>query len=328
MKRRAGSATAIMLGMLFTLSAISVSAQRRGGEADRRRLARVIEESRSGSEMDPQTIEVGDRERTFWIHYPSGGRSERMAVVISLHGGGGNGKFSAQATGFNQIAERERFIVVYPDGSGNRKDILLTWNAIGCCAQAVEDKVDDVAFIDALISKLSRHPNVDPKRIYVTGHSNGAMMTHLIGARLSDRVAAIAPVAGALFAASPKPNGKVPTLMINGSADTAVPLAGGWSVNYPVNKAQNAPYLSQKETTEFWAKNNGCSMQTAAVRSGNVERRSFRGCSRDKDVEYITVIGGNHAWPGGRSRQAGDEPSVEMNASAVIWEFFSKHRLQ
>ena len=90
---------------------------------------------------------------------------QRVPLVIVLHGGGGNASISMKATGFNEKAMKESFIVVYPQGSSRFKDIMLTWNAVHCCGFAMENKIDDISFISQLIDKLCREQPVDPKRI-------------------------------------------------------------------------------------------------------------------------------------------------------------------
>ena len=130
-------------------------------------------------------------------------------------------------TGFTRKVEPERILVVYPEGSGRFKTRPLTWNVGHCCGHALEKRVDDVGFISALIDKLSAQYPVDPARIYVTGMSDGAMMSHRIGNELSPRIAAIAPVVGALFGDEAPPTRAVSALMINGLLDKSVPPQGG-----------------------------------------------------------------------------------------------------
>jgi polyhydroxybutyrate depolymerase len=92
-------------------------------------------------------------------------------------------------TGFDAVADRHGVIGVYPDGVGR------SW-ADGLNTPAERAGVDDVAFIRALIDRVTRQYANDPHRVYAAGMSNGAMMTELLGCRLANRVAAIAPVAG------------------------------------------------------------------------------------------------------------------------------------
>ena len=121
-----------------------------------------------------------------------------MPLVVVLHGGGGNAENIEEVTGFSEKADEEGFIVVYPDGSGRLDRYLLTWNAGFCCGYALENNIDDVGFIRALIEYLQEKYAINRNMIYVTGISNGGMMSYRLGAELSDIVAAIAPVAGSI----------------------------------------------------------------------------------------------------------------------------------
>ena len=103
-------------------------------------------------------------------------------MVISLHGGGGNVRQHRVSSGTDAAADRYAYIAVFPNGSGRLGDRLLTWNAGNCCGYAQHQNVDDVTFISRLIDDLQRRTAMDPRRIYVAGHSNGGMMAHTVWA--------------------------------------------------------------------------------------------------------------------------------------------------
>ena len=168
-----------------------------------------------------QTLVHAALTRRYLVRAPGGltRTSAPIPLVIVLHGGGGNAENAEQMTGFTRKVEPERVLVVYPEGIGRFKTRPLNWNVGHCCGHALEKRVDDVGFISALIDKLSARYPVDPARIYVTGMSNGAMMSHRIGSELSPRIAAIAPVVGALFGDDAPPPRAVSALMINGLLD-------------------------------------------------------------------------------------------------------------
>jgi len=98
----------------------------------------------------------------------------------------------------DKLADRETFVAVYPNGTGRFGNRLLTWNAGACCAYAMSNNVDDVGFVRALVTKLTESIPIDRRRIYATGLSNGAMMSHRLAAEAADLIAAIAPVAGGM----------------------------------------------------------------------------------------------------------------------------------
>jgi polyhydroxybutyrate depolymerase len=217
--------------------------------------------------------------------------------------------------------------VVYPNGSGPVKDVLLTWNAEGCCSYAMDNDVDDVAFIRILIEKLTADYAVDEKRIYATGFSNGAMLSFRLGAALTEKLAAIAPVSGAMFESSEDPKGRLPVLIIHGTADTAVPFDGGYSQRRQIKRAQREPYKSVSYAATLWAKNNGCRAKPLERQAGRVIIDAYGGCVAGNDVEIYKIVDGAHAWPGGRrGRDEADAPSTDISATDIIWDFFKAHK--
>jgi polyhydroxybutyrate depolymerase len=250
---------------------------------------------------------------------------ERVPLVLVLHGGGGNAANAERMTGFTEKARKEGFIVVYPEGSGSLKTSLLTWNAGHCCGYAMKHAVDDVGFIRALIDDLSRRYPVDPKRIHVTGMSNGGMMTHRLGIELSDRLASIAPVVATVFGDEKKPRRPVSALMINGMLDENVPHKGGTPGGRGAQAWDGTPARPALAQAEFWAAADGCS--TERLREDTVAWRYWRyRCPSGGAVELYLLKDNGHAWPGGQpGSRRGDKPSTSMNATDVIWKFFEAH---
>jgi polyhydroxybutyrate depolymerase len=273
-----------------------------------------------------QTLRHGGRERTYVLRLPSGiaRESGALPLVIVLHGGGGNARNAEAMTGFTAKAEAERFIVVYPEGTSRRAP-LLTWNAGHCCGYAMEQRVDDVGFIRALIDTLSAIHRIDRKRVYVTGMSNGAMMAHRLGIELSGEIAAIAPVVGAVFGDESRPRSPVSAIMINGMLDESVPYSGGQSGGRGRQAWDGTPTSPALDQARFWAHANNC---TATLRTE--DRGAYlvgrQECPSPVGVEIYSVKDNGHAWPGGRSgSRLGDAPSTALNATDVIWAFFRAH---
>jgi polyhydroxybutyrate depolymerase len=279
-----------------------------------------------------QSLTHDGQQRSFLVHDFSSGHT--ASLVIVLHGGGGNALNVAEQTGFDRVAQREKLIVVYPNGSGRRKDKLLTWNAGHCCAYALQHKIDDVGFISALIDHLLANYPIDPARVYVTGLSNGGMMTHRIGYMLSDKVAAIAPVIAALFGDEPQPTQPVPTLIINGAVDETVPANGGTLgatsssrplLRHMLANAADRPVLPALAQVDYWAKTNGCQYTTSSQQR-NALWIQHTDCRRDADVQFYSVSNNGHAWPGGTApRDGAAKPVTDFDASEVIWAFFKQH---
>jgi polyhydroxybutyrate depolymerase len=183
-------------------------------------------------------IQVGGLERRYIVHVPPGyDGSKPGPVILMFHGGGGTAQGAMRETRWAAKADKEGFLAVFPEGTrpdpsqparfaGNPQ----TWNdgSSRLNVGAAERKVDDDGFVRALLDDLAARFAVDTRRIFVTGFSNGASMSFRIGRELANRVAAIAPVAGADWADEPpKPVRPVPLLYITGTADPLNPIDGG-----------------------------------------------------------------------------------------------------
>jgi len=260
------------------------------------------------------------RERTWLIHVPAAVKHHRpMPLVVALHGGGGRGEGLVAMSGLSDLAEQEGFLVVYPNGTNRLlNDHLLTWNAGDCCGYERDAGVDDVGFIGAMLDMLETGYPVDPARIFVTGMSNGGMLTHLIGSALAGRIAAIAPVAGALPPQCPHPEQPVAVIMFHGTADEHVPYTGGWGKKALDRKARRA---SVADAVRFWTSADGCSATPVAESSVHILTQTWPGGVQGTEVTLVTVNGGGHAWPGGTKGRwlGGDTPTREINASEVMW---------
>ena len=268
------------------------------------------------------TVTVAGTSRSYIVHVPPARRSGPYPLVVLMHGGGGNARQAMSAYRMNEVADREGFLVAYPDGSGRRDGVLLTWNAGNCCGYAMDRGVDDVAFIRAMVAQIDRDYGVDRSRVYATGMSNGAMMAYRLGCEAADLFAAIAPVAGALNI-SCRPSDEVAVVIFHGTADEHVPYGGGTGskareerVDRPVSHA-----------TDVWRNANGCTRELPEVKRGSVRRRDWAGCREGTAVTLFTIQGGGHSWPGGvpPRRRAADRPTQELSASEEMWKFFAVH---
>jgi polyhydroxybutyrate depolymerase len=178
-------------------------------------------------------IEVDKRSRTCLVHVPPKYDPKKPTpVVLAFHGGGSNAEQMIKFCGLNETADKHGFIVVYPSGTG-RLEKLLTFNGGNCCGYAMTNRVDDVACTRALLDDLAKVVNVDPKRVYATGMSNGAIMSYRLASELSDRIAAIAPVGGPMGTETCSPKRPVSVIHFHGKDDEFAPFKGGKGKGVP-----------------------------------------------------------------------------------------------
>ncbi len=269
-------------------------------------------------------LRIGSSTRSAEVRAPRAAvmGNTRRPLVIALHGGGGNADNAERMTGFTALVEREGIVVAYPNGSGRRERRLLTWNARHCCAVAMERNVDDVAFLSALIDTLVASQQVDPARVFVTGMSNGAMMSHVAGWRLAGKVKAIAPVVGTIFGDEPPAPAPVRAIIFNGMKDASVPFAGGAPGGIGRREWQRDARPSLEQGA-YWARANGCGAEPRRDSVANVVTYRWP-CPRGREVELHAVVDGGHAWPGGQSgrRRGGDRVPPTPKATEMIWAFF------
>ena len=235
----------------------------------------------------------------------------------------------AALTRLNNKADTAEFVVVYPEGAQNPSG-LKTWNAGFCCgANANLLNTDDVGFISRLIDTITAKYRIDSKRVYATGHSNGAMMCYKLANDLSQKIAAIAPNAGAFQMRSEyRPQRNVPVIHVNSLSDDKAKYEGGASSNIEFSGLYNKPVDSCLSVIAARA---GCKPAKQLVNSAPLYSlyrwTDCEGSSMDV-LLYLTRDGG-HSWPGGEQGVSldGDPPSKAFQNNYVIWEFFKRFRL-
>jgi polyhydroxybutyrate depolymerase len=279
----------------------------------------------------------GGLRRRYIVHVPHGMTNGPFPMMLALHGGGGNAQQFKDENGLDAVAEQGRFFAVYPDGTGPLAGRLLTWNAgTNCCGWAKDHDVNDVQFLADVVSDLARRAPVDLHRIYVTGHSNGAIMAYRLAAERSDLVAAIVPVSGAMAVASFAPTRHVAVLDIHSVDDPRALYDGGIGPPFPGtdNRVNHMPVLAGLSA---WARANGCGdslypgntrQGTGSNRGQTVTRLQYRGCAPDGPVEHLRLTGVGHGWPGARARPLmrgilGPATTI-INASEEAWRFAAR----
>lgn len=269
-------------------------------------------------------LDMQGRERTYKLHIPQKyDKTKPTPLVFVIHGGGGNADNVEEMSGFTPLSDSEGFIVCYPSGSGKLKNFLLTWNTCNCCGYAMDINSDDVGFFSAMIEDISGKINIDKSMIYATGISNGGMMSYLLGCRLSDKFAAVGPVAGALNCDC-APTNPISAIIFHGMKDEHVLYEGG----VPKKQADSHPRVdkSVEYAVNFWATHNGSDKTPETNDTGNLKKDVYKNGKAGTEVVLYTIKDGGHSWPGGKKGYPqGDPPSQEINATKTMWEFFKAH---
>lgn len=239
---------------------------------------------------DNRTVTVGTLERSYSVHVPpSYTGDEPFPVVIDFHPLGGSGASWRSASGWTSIADREGFIVVWPDGVGN------SWNVGRCCSTASRERIDDVAFARAIIAQLAAEACVDASRVYATGCSNGGGMAYKVACDAADVIAAVAPVdfdcatgsSDAPSCGGCEPARPISAIQFRATSDFAVPYQGGagprGEVVFPGSEANLAD----------WAELNGC-VGPATPLAEQPACVTHSTCDEGVEATLCTVENGTH----------------------------------
>jgi len=258
-------------------------------------------------------------ERTYVLHIPTGYDAARPTpLVLAFHGVGLNAEEMIRISGLSKQSDTSGFIVVYPNGTGESK----SWNGGHCCGEAAKNNVDDVGFTRALIDHLAASINIDLRRVYATGFSNGAIMVYRLACELSDRIAAFGPVSATQILDDQsvcRPARSVPIIHFHGTADRLNPYEGATT-------SAGFKFVSVKDAIGFWAQKNACPAPLPRKESGTIQHDVYAPCAQNSAVELYSIVGGEHAWPGGEAVDPRiGKPTMEISASPLMWEFFAAH---
>ncbi len=276
-------------------------------------------ENRTGTSGDHVVLVPHDGlVRTVLLHVPQDyDPGAGTMLVLNFHGFSSADWQESLLTHMNAAADERNFIVAYPQG------VATSWNAGDCCGTAWLDAVDDIGFVQAALDELERDYCVDPRRIYSTGMSNGGFISHRIGCEMSDRIAAIAPVAGVDGMDACNPSRPVPIFHFHGTEDPLVPYDGGTPI---LNDLGGLVFRSVAESMSIWAANNGCTGEpTVFYRNGEVTCQEWSGCAAS--TRLCTVDGGGHTWPGGLPIPFLGHTTNDIDATNAMLDFFEAHPL-
>lgn len=260
-----------------------------------------------------RTLRVGSQTRSYYLHVPpSYTGTEPVPLVFMLHGRGGNGLGIERQTRFSEKADEVGFLVVYPNAIGAPPAWSTGWNSQG--GGTPQQNID---FLTLLIETLEQEFWIDPARIYVSGHSSGGMMSHLIGSVLAEKLAAIAPTAAAVgstragttYVEAPPPAAPLSVLMVHGLLDETVPYDGGGD--------GVLDFVPVWYSTYFWVVANNCSFKpkTWVSPDETVVIDTYRQGTNGTEVALCTILNGGHQWNSGTTLSMRD----------LIWDFFASH---
>ena len=256
-----------------------------------------------------RSVVVDGLDRSYLLHIPPDLDTSRPApVVLVFHGFGSSANAVRSQTSFDDAADRNGFIVLYPIGSGGAN--RLSWNAGECCASAVEEHVDETAFVRGILSDLVSIAGVDPKRVYATGYSNGGMLSYRLACEMSDTLAAVAPVAGVLLSSPCEPEHPVSLIHVHGLSDDVVFFTGGEGA------CRECPSMPPVQTgVETWVHLDGCSPVAQVESTGLSTLTTYSGCRDSTAVHLYTIEGVGHAWP----------VAPDLATTETVWAFFAAH---
>ena len=283
--------------------------------------------SSAQAQQKDESIIVDGLKRDFITYIPAGAnKADKLPVIISLHGRLGTAAGQMKFADFKPIADRDNVIIVCPQG------VDRSWND-GRETPAQKKGINDVKFIDQLITYIINNYNGDAKRIYVTGMSNGGFMTSRLACEMPDRIAAIAVVGASMDEGmNYRPTKPVPAMYIQGTKDPLVPFAGG-----EMKKGAGGSIYSHEEMLKQWAVIDGCDNKQvvtnlpALINDGTTVVKEEYTNGKGPKVIGFTIVGGGHTWPGGSQylpKFMIGPVTKNLNACNEIWEFFKENRLR
>jgi polyhydroxybutyrate depolymerase len=265
-------------------------------------------------------LQVKGQDRQAIIVNGPEGAGKRPAVIV-LHGGMGSAEQMRLTSGFDGVAKAKGFMAVYAEGTDFGEG-RHAWNTGYLLRRQVRD-TDDIAYLDALIDRLIADHDADPSRIFMTGGSNGGMMTYVYAVARPQRLAAVAPVVASMFSFDTQPAVPLPILIINGAKDEEVPLAGGMSENPLVRAAQAAPFKPVREVVDFWVKVNRSTQDGVTTVDGTVTTVTHAADKGGAVTEFVLDSAGGHGWPGTPARRGRNVPIQAFGGAERVWKFFA-----
>ena len=272
-----------------------------------------------------ERILVAGVEREFVLHVPEAPfEGEKRPLVVNLHGQTGTAHAQIDVTGMNKLADREGFAIAFPEGL---HAVFLgahqtQWDA------HFGTNTNDIQFVRDLIDFSIGQFDFDPSRVYVVGWSNGGFMSYRAACELSDRIAAVASVAGQLSFPQMEDcpmTHKVPVLHFHGDADEVTPIDG--IPQFAPSVDDTLAYLAGRLECESAPQETPVDDVNSSDRS-SVVHRVYPNCTDGAALEYFRISGGGHTWPGAIEIEELGPTNRDISANEEIWAFVSRFKRQ
>lgn len=296
---------------------------------------KVVQKPKSFPEFVDSFISHQDKQRRYILHLPkSYDGKEEIPLIIFLHGASDNSEGAQSFTNFNQVSNDNGFIVAYPQGFFEKSPNSFVW-AAARGLPADSSGIDDVGFIDKLVTSLKGQYRINVKRVYLCGFSNGGFLTQRIAFEKNQQFAAF----GSLGATMNQnkygigdPGRAIPMLFMLGSSDPLVPYNGGIA-----GAPTTLPIVGIEKAVNFWVANNNCKIaipgvdlpDKSTIDNSMVTVYEYTNGSCNSKVKFYKINGGGHTWPGVKltKQSARGETNLDISAGEELWNFFKQFEL-
>ncbi|WP_225586948.1 PHB depolymerase family esterase [Algoriphagus sp. Y33] len=270
-----------------------------------------------------QEMIIDGIKRTYLVNLPPNYYQQegtrKFPVVVALHGTGGNAGQAERDYGLTPKATESEYVIVYPEGVPRSGPLgIRTWNAGKCCDYAMESQTDDVGFVSTVIDVMVGQYQGDPKKIFVTGMSNGAMLAYRLACEIPEKITAVAPVSGTMMARNCTSDKALPILHIHSVLDKIIPFNGGIGL-------AGYHFASVDSALAVWSSINELPIVPLESRFQDYTYKLWEN-GTNYTIELFVTEDGGHSWPGGNiARPGADSPSSAVDATELIWDFFRRH---
>jgi polyhydroxybutyrate depolymerase len=291
------------------------------------------------SDQEQHNLTVAGVDRFYLLTTPAkhDGRTP-LPLVVDFHGLSEGAQIHAKMTGFGALAQKQGFVVVFPNGTGTP----VRWDA-----NTTSNPNHDVEYVDRMLDEIGTNLCIDTSRVYATGLSYGAIMSSFLTCTRANRFAAVAPVAGITVPPDNcTPSRPMPVLSFHGTADPILNFNGGLGdslsgiLKGKVEEAATTPTTAKPAdlngpgypaAVKAWAARNGCGPDPVDTKVTDAVIHRVYPCPAGADVEFYIIVGGGHSWPGSEfSRSIGNivgPTTFDVNATELAWQFFQRFQL-